>query len=733
MSIYRCRYERSGSRSMLQRRTAGQPKHPGRETLQLSRLLREAGAQPKLKIGKSNGRYEQEADRVADRVMRLETSAEVAPAATGITPLTVQRAEEEEAQPKLVQKQEEEEEAAQPKLLQRQPLEEEEEELQPLLQRQPMEEEEETLQTKRIGENATAAPANLTTQVLSLRGGGRALPEAERAFFEPRFGVDFSAVRIHTGGRADEVARSINARAFTVGQDLVFGAGQYAPGSPEGRKLLAHELTHVVQQGGGRSGKLQPASDISRGAATSTIQRRRLPKKSDLLPLLTGRNAAAHRAGLARMIRRTMKLLKPTSKVLVKTKARGKLTPAQFSRLPGWQQHLKLVEVLRQRYPQLRYGDPALVEVGARNAAERANLKTLVSKTSGYFKLIAGGRLDRSIKKVFGSSNAQLAAVKANYAKAHRQMKVLYLAGKIKTDRSGYSGEVGLGGYGNDAIIMLSSDCFDKSTAAESILTLLHESVHAGNSKVGDHVYVQSKTTFPKVSEKIKRANAAHYEIPLRRHLKASFSYGTSTFVPAGTGSAALTPLQAGIGLATNRFRQAWDAAVTLHELLMRAYRQPRIWWQRAKPLFDGAHPRSRFGNCLPYWSKVERLTIHQRKAISPSSSNASRKPVSGIDLALSEGVSRRLHLTKASMPRGSVKTEAFLKSKLGVAGYNKIKKNKYKIRDKLLRMVIQHRSGQITGSVVRDMAVVLKLAKANGDTYKGILRPRKPSRFPYA
>jgi hypothetical protein len=78
--------------------------------------------------------------------------------------------------------------------------------------------------------------------------GGRSLPKAVRAFFEPRFGVDFSAVQVHTDARAVQLARSVDARAFTIGSDVVFGEGAYSLGTTEGRSLLAHELTHVVQQ-----------------------------------------------------------------------------------------------------------------------------------------------------------------------------------------------------------------------------------------------------------------------------------------------------------------------------------------------------------------------------------------------------------------------------------------------------------------------------------------------------
>lgn len=79
---------------------------------------------------------------------------------------------------------------------------------------------------------------------------GRPLDARTRAFFEPRFGHDFSRVRVHSGPEAEQSARAINARAYATGHDIVFGAGSYAPETDPGRRLLAHELAHVVQQNG---------------------------------------------------------------------------------------------------------------------------------------------------------------------------------------------------------------------------------------------------------------------------------------------------------------------------------------------------------------------------------------------------------------------------------------------------------------------------------------------------
>lgn len=91
---------------------------------------------------------------------------------------------------------------------------------------------------------------DLAADINSLRSrGGSPLGNAERNFFEPRFGRDFSDVRVHAGPDAAKIARQVNARAFTIGRDVVFGAGEYRPDTNDGRRLMAHELTHTVQQG----------------------------------------------------------------------------------------------------------------------------------------------------------------------------------------------------------------------------------------------------------------------------------------------------------------------------------------------------------------------------------------------------------------------------------------------------------------------------------------------------
>ena len=200
--------------------------------------------QPKLTIRAADDPYEKEADAVADKVIRMPD------------PKVQRQAESEEEEPiqtrsitPLVQRQpepEEEEEEAVP---------EREEESTPILESVPtgdadeLDEEEDFLQAKATQGYTPQVTPNVAADIQSLRGGGLPLPPNQRHFFESRMGQDFSGVRIHTDSKAADTAQTIQAKAFTLGNNIVFNTGQYSHDNQEGKKLLAHELTHVVQQG----------------------------------------------------------------------------------------------------------------------------------------------------------------------------------------------------------------------------------------------------------------------------------------------------------------------------------------------------------------------------------------------------------------------------------------------------------------------------------------------------
>jgi hypothetical protein len=242
--------------------------------------------QTKLTVGPAGDRYEQEADRVAEQVLTMplpsparrgaggevqrqeEEELQAKPVAATITPL-VQRQEEEDLQAKpLVQRQDEEELQAK-RWVQRQDEEElqakrwvqrqDEEELQakPLVQRQ----DEEELQAKPIvrrqADGGFEAGPELEGRLAARKGSGNPLSQETRAFMEPRLGADFSGVRVHSGSEAGQMSKELKAQAFTHGQDIYLGAGRYDPDTDAGKRLLAHELTHVVQQTGTEQARIQ--------------------------------------------------------------------------------------------------------------------------------------------------------------------------------------------------------------------------------------------------------------------------------------------------------------------------------------------------------------------------------------------------------------------------------------------------------------------------------------------
>jgi hypothetical protein len=197
----------------------------------VQRLMKSIAVQPKLTINAPNDIYEQEADKVADTVSRTVNSQ-------------TQRQPEEE----------EEELQAKP-ILQRQP-EEEEEELQakPILQRQ-AEEEEEELQAKPVLQRANIEvvpqiDSEMEGMINAARSKGEPLHDSIRVPMEQAIGADFSGVKTHRDSNADILNQSLQARAFTTGQDIFFRSGEYNPQTSSGQHLMAHELTHVVQQTG---------------------------------------------------------------------------------------------------------------------------------------------------------------------------------------------------------------------------------------------------------------------------------------------------------------------------------------------------------------------------------------------------------------------------------------------------------------------------------------------------
>lgn len=216
--------------------------------------------QAKLTVTPAGDKYEQEADNVAKEVVQQmrEQPVQRAGEEDELQMKRIQRAgEEDELQMERVQRAGEEDEL-QMKRIQR----EEEDEL--AMKRIQRAGEEDELQMKRIQraeedelqmkslENGGDVTPDVESQIEQARGGGQSMDDSIRQPLEQAFGTDFSGVRIHTDSQSDTLNRSVQARAFTTGSDIFFRSGEYQPGSSGGQELLAHELTHVVQQGGGK-------------------------------------------------------------------------------------------------------------------------------------------------------------------------------------------------------------------------------------------------------------------------------------------------------------------------------------------------------------------------------------------------------------------------------------------------------------------------------------------------
>lgn len=215
--------------------------------------------QPKLTIGKPGDRYEQEADSMADAVMRTAAPGALTDAPRGpllqrlqVTPVTaslLQRDAAETCNMKDEPREEGEEN-------------EENEETEDLESEPPQPSQPEKTVSPKREAGDVSPPANLESRIDASRGGGSALPASTREFMESRFDTDFSGVRVHTGAASEQLNRDVRSLAFTSGTDIYFGSGQYRPDTDSGQHLLAHELTHVVQQNGsGGNGPVREKAD----------------------------------------------------------------------------------------------------------------------------------------------------------------------------------------------------------------------------------------------------------------------------------------------------------------------------------------------------------------------------------------------------------------------------------------------------------------------------------------
>lgn len=187
--------------------------------------------QMKMTVNKPGDKFEQEADKMADKVMRMP--APVSP----VKEEKLQRAPEEKLQKK------------------------EEDKIQKASA-------EDKLQRKG-GDGAPSVGASTQSAIQNKTTGGQSLSSDVRSYMEPRFNADFSNVRVHSDPEAASLSNQLNARAFTYQNHVFFSSSQYQPGTSEGKQLLAHELTHTIQQGH----SVQRSPQISTTTTPPLVQR----------------------------------------------------------------------------------------------------------------------------------------------------------------------------------------------------------------------------------------------------------------------------------------------------------------------------------------------------------------------------------------------------------------------------------------------------------------------------
>jgi Domain of unknown function (DUF4157) len=359
--------------------------------------------QAKMTVGKPNDAHEQEADRVADTVMRMpepllqrqeekEETAQMKPIGDRVSPL-LQRQEEKK------------DETAQAKsligpitsIVQRQ--EEKKDEHAQMLQRQE-EKKDEHAQAKGSSDATPTVTPQLESRIQTIRGGGQPLSDSTRTFFESRFGHDFGGIRVHTDSQAAETAGQLNAQAFTIGRNVFFGAGHYEPHTSKGQWLMAHELTHTIQQ--------QPSHTIS-----------------------TNRNSVQSRSN--------QQISRATTPIAIQRKVSGGKAPASAAQDPAFMSAIGKVKATAK---QQKHHPTAKSKADEAQAAVKPPTNDVSSKAAG--KQVE--QMDRQQPKAFDRKafkSALLAKIAASAPKTLEEADNFKKSGKVGALKGELTGQVG--------------------------------------------------------------------------------------------------------------------------------------------------------------------------------------------------------------------------------------------------------------------------------------------------
>jgi hypothetical protein len=539
-----------------------------------------------------------------------------------------------------------------------------------------------------------------------------------------------------------EVTEEAPAAAPSVSRPAAAHAG------PERPELPAH--VQVLQRSAGNRAVARML------APTRLLQRRRLPPSAHLERLLfhhagatvtDAPDAAAHRAGIERLTALAEQDMSAAQRARVTTLAHAGTTAAGWGALSDSERRLREADAVLQVRADLIDRDPGHIVTGPRaGTRDAANLAFVVAWANRIFDRIASGAVDMHIAQVFGAAN--VAAAKAKYANGRTRMNELFalVPVQIVTDRSGYNAEAHVGGATTHDQILVESTVFDEPSSRGSVVTLIHESLHAGNADVGDDGgYIFRAEEFLTAQEPDKLTNAAHYEVVPRRMLgmgAAGFAYPGKTFHPAalpppvGGGAApppppgaapARTPRQEAIHNASQAFRVAWALTDDLHRSVWtRLLQTPGDWSTADLHAEFGAGAAPHFTDTVPFLSKVLDLTIHQRSAtIDPTSPDPARQPVTEVDVAISEGIVGKLARGMEAMPASEADALALENTRATVA--ERAAATTVAAETELLIKLVFRVIGPITTTPERDVQVVQMLT-ADGESEEKVLKARPPA-----
>ncbi len=600
----------------------------------VQRLIESMKVQTKMTVNPPGDIYEQEADRIADTVMNSVSSH-------------IHRQEEEK------EEEEEEQEVMPARAVMQKQEEEGEQEVIPtrtVFQRQE-EIPEEELMTKPEVSQPTMVSEDIEEQINKSSSGGQVLADSVRNSLEPQFERDFSNVRVHDNNEADKLSQQLGAEAFTTGSDIFFREGAYQPDSSGGRGLIAHELTHTIQQGAVPIKRYAQASQtteqdakltteqastglIIRAQLVANLQREqygrfgriiaqgpirfRLPTTAAVKSMYTSGNVPKQvvkdsiTTALNRMAKeRRLRTTDPVTTIINRIfPAPGTFSEIEYEKAVDVTDRSKIYETVLDA--QTKVAGP-----------DKPNLILTMNDAIQLIQQSAAD--DANLKLVFGTKES-VAKTVYNKAVTALNTAITNIDTRITTDYNLDDPEVGLGGWASYATqhIHLEPATAKVTNPNEAKITILHEACHLADTSVDDKGYYGS-SGFEAMSEDDKVTNAAHFEEIPKRILGTSTYGNTYKFTPGQ--SAAGTPLtfKDKVRRQSDEYlRKAWDKAVDVH-MFLRSIRKEILAGN--KTTFNAKKAP------IKEISELMHLTIHQQ--------TPELTTINTLDIVLAEGVAR--------------------------------------------------------------------------------------------